>query len=654
MHGWGDRILFTGFMGAAVVTGLGVWGIPQGAIAQIIPDGTLGAEQSQIFDVGGGRFDVGGGAQRDINLFHSFQEFNVENFSEVFFINPAGVENILTRVTGNNPSNILGVLGVFGGDANLFLMNPNGIVFGPNAQLNVQGSFVATTADGIGFGGQEVFSALTPEVPSPLLTVNPEAFFFNQLNPGAINNNSIAFAGFDLAGAPLFGLRVNDGQNLLFLGGDIRFNGGNMTALGGRVELAAVNDIGQVRLTDEGHLRLPRRLQRGDIEFANGALIDVTTTDNGGEINISARTITLTDGSILLAGIIPGQSSPDSRAGNITLNAFEQVLLQERSAIRNVVFANATGTAGNIEIRTDTLEVRDGARLSSSAFGTGNAGNVVIRAGDHVTFTGISEDGQVSSAILSTLETGGIGDGGNIVIRTATLEVLDGAQLAASTRGEGNAGNVVIRAGDRVIFSGTTEDGQLSSGAGSTVEAGGIGDGGNVVIRTDTLEVRDGAQLQTLTRGEGNAGNVVIRAGDRVTFAGTSEDGQLISAAFSSVDPGGIGAGGNIEIRTTNLEMLDAAQLVVSTFGEGNAGNVVIRTNTLEVLDGAVLQAVTSGEGNAGNVLIRAGDRVTFSGTLEDGQFRSAAGSSVEAGGRGDGGDIDRRSDALEERDGAG
>lgn len=134
----------------AIVGTLSV-GVSQGVLAQIVPDNTLGAEGSVVTPdvikgIQGDRID--GGASRDANLFHSFSDFNVGEGRGAYFGNPTGIENILTRVTGGNPSNILGRLGVLG-EANLFLINPNGIVFGPSASLDVQGSFVATTANAI-------------------------------------------------------------------------------------------------------------------------------------------------------------------------------------------------------------------------------------------------------------------------------------------------------------------------------------------------------------------------------------------------------------------------------------------------------------------------------------------------------------------------
>jgi filamentous hemagglutinin family protein len=113
---------------------------------------------------------IDGGAIRGSNLFHSFQEFNIDNGSGAYFSNPESISNILSRVTGNNLSNILGTLGVLG-NANLFLINPNGIVFGPNARLDVGGSFFASTADSILFENGVEFAASNPEAP-PLLTIN--------------------------------------------------------------------------------------------------------------------------------------------------------------------------------------------------------------------------------------------------------------------------------------------------------------------------------------------------------------------------------------------------------------------------------------------------------------------------------------------------
>ena len=142
--------------------------------AQILPDGTLvGDDQSRLAPTTLNDRPaqlVEGGTSRGTSLFHSFEAFGVGNGQQVYFANPSGILRILGRVTGNSVSQIDGTLGVLG-SADLFLLNPNGIVFGPDAQLDIKGSFTATTADSFEFGDLGQFSAVEPGT-APLLAVN--------------------------------------------------------------------------------------------------------------------------------------------------------------------------------------------------------------------------------------------------------------------------------------------------------------------------------------------------------------------------------------------------------------------------------------------------------------------------------------------------
>ncbi len=168
--------------GCVAIIGVLSVGVSDRVLAQIVPDNMLGAESSVVTpDVINGISSerIDGGATRGANLFHSFSDFNVGEGRGAYFANPTGIENILTRVTGGNASNIFGRLGVLGG-ANLFLLNPNGIVFGPNASLDIQGSFLATTAERIQLGDSGYFSAAQPQT-SSLLSVSPGALFFSQV-----------------------------------------------------------------------------------------------------------------------------------------------------------------------------------------------------------------------------------------------------------------------------------------------------------------------------------------------------------------------------------------------------------------------------------------------------------------------------------------
>jgi filamentous hemagglutinin family protein len=658
------------------------------SLAQLRPiaDETLGDERTIVTpldpDFPVDRID--GGARRGNNLFHSFQNFQVDAGRGVYFTDP-GVDNILGRVTGGIPSRILGTLGVLGGDANLFLINPNGIIFGENARLDIGGSFVATTANAIGFGDQGWFDVADPNAP-PLLTVQPSAFLFNRANPGAIENRSRASLGDDGLGNDVFGLDVPNGQNLVLLGGTV-INRGDLNAFGGRVELGSVGGLGTVGLAANGSLSFPNEITRADVRITNDSRIDVAS-DNGGNIVINARNIDVSGGSFLRAGIFSGLGTVDSQAGDIVLNGTGEIQVRQLSLITNNVGANGIGSSGNVHITAGSLFVREGSSLQALTRGRGDAGNVIIRAGDRVVFDGASADGRFPSAAFSTVgavDFNGevVGNGGNVEIYTDSLEIRNGAQLQAATFGLGNAGNVIVEADDRVVF----DDGNAFSTVERSNFAGEvIRDGGDIRIYTGSLEVRRGASLEASTFGQGNAGNVFIRADDHVVF----DD----SGAFTRIEEGGIGTGGSINIVANTLVVRNSAQLIASTNGTGNAGNVLIRaddrvvfdgtsiafstvravdsgdgavgnggnveiyTDSLEVRNGAQLQAATFGKGDAGNVIIEADDRVVFDGTSANGEFSSAAFSTVgdvyfndEA--VGNGGNVEIYTDSLEVRNGA-
>jgi filamentous haemagglutinin family N-terminal domain len=199
--------------------------------AQVVGDTTLPTEErSQV--TGNPNFQIDGGARRDGNLFHSFQSFSVPTGGSAFFNNAVDVQNIFSRVTGGSISNIDGVIRA-NGTANLFLLNPNGILFGARARLNIGGSFVASTANSINFADNFQYSATNPQT-TPLLTVRVPVGLQMGTNPGSI---VVQGNGYDLSiqvpifspiirGASSTGLRVSPGKTLALVGGDVDIVGG--------------------------------------------------------------------------------------------------------------------------------------------------------------------------------------------------------------------------------------------------------------------------------------------------------------------------------------------------------------------------------------------------------------------------------------------
>jgi filamentous hemagglutinin family protein len=649
------------WLGSLTVSGILIFS-PSQALAQITPDNTLGDENSVVNSRDATNDSIDGGAIRGQNLFHSFSEFNVDAGRGVYFANPEAVTNIFSRVTGNDVSDILGTLGVDGA-ANLFLINPNGIIFGEGASLDVNGSFAATTADGIEFGEQGFFSASNRESPK-LLTINPSAYLFNQVAPGAIVNNSTTND---------IGLQVQSKKNLSLIGGDITLDSGLITASGGKVELGGLSAAGKIEFNENGGLTFPDGVTRSDLSLSNGASIFLF--GDGGSINVNSRNLSLSGTSGLFTSIIGDFGGEGTVAGDINIDATNEIRASQGSRIQSRVFENSIGDGGNINIQTGSLILREGSIVSNSTYGNGNAGNVTINASDNISADGFGNEGIPSGVFGNVSLENAVGNAGEIKINTSNLTLTNGGVVNSVTFGEGNTGKVTINASDSIFVNGEAEDPFFNSGIFSGIDSTAKGNSGGIEISTNNLSVTNGGQINTGTLGQGDAGSINIQAQylsvknggeiDSSTF-GEGDAGKVTIDASNSIslDDGGIGseivdtAKGNsegIEITTTNLSLANEGIISATTLGNGNAGKVTIKasdsvsidsgsgigslveqtakgnsggieitTDNLSLANGSLIDASTLGEGNAGKININASDSIVVDG------FNSVIFSNVE------------------------
>ncbi len=625
------------------------------AVAQITPDTTLPNNSRVTPD--GNTSIIEGGTQAGGNLFHSFAQFSVPTGSSAHFNNAADVQNIISRVTGGSVSNIDGLISA-NGTANLFLINPSGIVFGPNASLNIGGSFVASTASSLKFADGSQFSA-TPAQSAPLLTISVPIGLQYGANPGSIQVQGNG-QGLRLTTELIdttSGLKVQPNQTLALVGGDVSLEGATLKTPGGRIELGSVTGVGLVSLTPTSKgfsLGYDQVQNFGNIQLSQQAALD-SSGQGGGDIQVWGKSVTLTNGSQIEASTLGVE-----QGGNLVVNAQDSVQLIGISADKKFpsgLFANAypsvTGAAGNLTINTRELLVRDGGQVSASTYGAGNAGNVTVRA-DSVQLIGASSiDPQSRSTLLS--ETYSTGAAGNLTINTRELLVQNGAYVGARTYSAGNAGNLTVNA-NSVQLTGNSPRGAASALI-VTSEKPATGAGGNLTINTSKLSLEDGAQVSTGTSSPLKGGDLTVRA-DSVQVIGTSTDNvhsSLNTNAFSTAT----GAAGNLTINTRELLVRDGGQVSASSEGAGNAGNITVRadsvqligassmnsssangnsgdinifTGSLDVKNGAQLNAATYGKGDAGNVNINARDMISFD--------RGYVYSTVEEGAIGKGGDI--------------
>jgi filamentous hemagglutinin family protein len=495
--------------------------------ADIQPDNTVGTQistnaQEQVYQ-------ISGGSSIDRNLLHSFLNFSVETgwTAQFQLPNNNNILNVIARVTGADISNINGTLTIdnLGTPVSLFLINPNGIIFGPNAALDLSGSFIASTAESVAFSSGYRFSTKNPASLAPVLILGVPIGLQFGANPGPIVGQ------FTEPGSGL--ILASEQQTLAFVGGDVSLQGyvidplnrfdipSTIAAVDGRLEIASVGEgatvglnnlsgsqswvldfsgvqtfkdieIGnglilgggfsdiflqgrQIRLSEGVQLSGPvdPGLQRGLVSINASDLLElkdsnITPSTSSsiaqGDIRIQAKNLFLTN-SIINAGTDAEEGNNIGQSGSIIIQS-DQIFLDQNSIISTSSFSLAL--AGKIQINTNSLILNQASKISSSAFATGSAGALEIFA------RSILLDNNSSIRAISLSGTGG---DINLVVSDALL-LRNQSNILTSSTTTGNGGNINILAG--LIAAVPTEDSNISTDAV-------FGNGGNISITTQGL-----------------------------------------------------------------------------------------------------------------------------------------------------------------------
>jgi filamentous hemagglutinin family protein len=556
------------------------------------PDGTGTAvtDSGNQFNINGGQLSKDG-----TNLFHSFQQFGLKDGQIVNFISNPNIRNILGRVVGGDASYINGLIQVIGGNSNLFLMNPAGIVFGSNAQLNVPTSFLATTATGIGLGNNWFQAVGVNEY--AMLIGTPSTFYFGTAQPGAIAN---------------FGqLRVPSGQTLALIGGTV-LSPGTLSAPSGQIAIASVPGENLVRISQAGHLLSLEISPSSNLDSASVPLSPLTLSQllTGGSSNATGVTVN-SDGSVQLTN-----SDLRVEAGDVAIadtqatGANQKVAVSAQtatvSAARNLTLANRQlQTAGDLKLQAgEAVGIRDSATNSFVIDAGGNLAvqgdrQIDIQARNHSQSL-LSADGRITLTSNGTVSSDAFFRAGSD-FSIATLQ--------------GSRGNFASSGGSTIISGGNVSFGNYI-GASLGVQAKGTIASGDIAISSSASS----AQPQLVL----TAGNVPTALTGNSTLAPASASpaniqvgniaisGSVFLGAANSIQAGSITSNGGALALIASGD-ITAGNLDTSTL-TGNAGNITLDSTGGSINTSASTLNASSLTGNGGSIFLYGANAIATGG----------------------------------------
>jgi filamentous hemagglutinin family protein len=587
------------------------------AQAQVTPDSTLGTPTVLLSAPGNPLVVIGGGTTRGTSLFHSFSQFSVPNPGGAIFNNPTTIETIFARVTGTTSSTINGLLQTQG-KASLFLMNPNGIIFGPNALLDIKGSFIATTANQVQFGPQN-FSTVTRN-DAPLLTVNVPIGL--QLSPTSgsiiVNSTGHTLTTTDTTGlAPLIatsrpGLQLRPNNTIVLLGNNVTLNNGVVGAAQGRIEVGSVRDgIVQIEKTGTNwQLGYSGITDFSAVTMKGRSLLDVGGV-NAGSIQVQGRGIKILDGSNIFSqnvgpiagGLIQVKASESIEITGVTADGIM------RSAIESETLG--VGASSKIIVTAPKITIAQGAGIFSKSFRQGIGSDVEVNASDRLDLLSFAPINPVLNSSVGTI-TVGPANSGNLLVNAKEINLYQGGSLNAITFGTGSSGLLTVNADTIVMGGGLTP---LTSPSAIIVNTFGLGNSGVLTVNTRTLDMVRGGSISSASYRSGKAGSVTVNASESIFMDGYLDDNnQRISATINSsilIAEGQLrqllnliatptANAGLVEINTPRLELRNLSSITARNEGTGMGGDVKI--NAEEVLlkaDSRVSVFTASGKGGS-------------------------------------------------------
>jgi filamentous hemagglutinin family protein len=530
--------------------------------AEIVLDGTLSGYAGQELQGPDFAIEANLGEKMGNNLFHSFETFNINHNESATFYGPTSIENIISRVTGGQASYINGLL-ASKVPANMYFLNPAGVILGEHARLDVQGSLHISTADYLRLGITGRFAATHPE--NTLLTIAPPtAFGFLDTSPAPISKQQSV-------------LKVQNGKNLSFIGGDLTIEDKHLTgqenamlnAPDGQINLISVASAGEVpvvpaKISDNaferfGSIKITDVPLTAD-NYNRKANVDVSGT-GGGNIYIRGEQIVMEN------VYVWADTAGKENGQGITIKATDDFIAK---GARITTEVTGTGNGGNINIAARKVTLTDGAQIATSTRSSGNSGKITMTVKEATEISGflsLFNDKDSRSGLLSNASN--IGNGGQIFIKTPALTLADYGTIYAGTKGTGQGGQISLNVGKLYL----RQNGTI------TAESQAQGNAGHISLHiNDWLQIQKGA-IKTETY-SADGGNINITSPGYLYFT----DGE-ITTRVKAKD----GDGGNITLHPEFI-VLDNSKIIAQAVS-GDGGNINIKTTGLYKFSESLINA---------------------------------------------------------------